>query len=96
MTNSAGLRTLSLITAAAVLVPVGAASAGDDLVPRRDGSKAVAAPADLDAAQTSPDAGSAFDWGDAGLGAAAGALTVAFGAAGMVTLRGRPRRAAVR
>ena len=71
--------------AIAAILGTSTASAGD-IVPRRDGSKAVDVPAPL--APSSMDAADGFDLGDAGVGAA-GMLALALGVAGAVSLRGR-------
>ena len=86
------MRTPRLARAAVValaIAPLGApaASAGD-IVPRRDGSKAVYAPAD-----TTPDrptAEDAFQWDDAAFGAGATA-TVALACAAALSRRRRHR-----
>ena len=62
----------------------GVRDSGDDIVLRRDGSKAVAFEP-----YPGPSATATFDWGDAGLGALAGAIVVVLGATGAFSLRGR-------
>ncbi len=77
------------LTIAAGLLPPNAAASGDDIVLRRDGSKAVPFVQNLNPRETSANAAEGFDWRDAGLGAGAGALLVALGAAGVFSLRSR-------
>ena len=64
-----------------------ATARGDDIVLRRDGSKAVPFEPYRNPTETRAKAAEGFDWGDAGLGA--GALVVVLGAAGALSLRGR-------
>jgi hypothetical protein len=84
-------RTAAALSIAAALLPATASAGGDDFVLRRDPAKAVPVqvPADADPGQTSGQAGEAFDWGDAALGAGVGALVVGILAAGVGTARGR-------
>ena len=80
------------VRAAVVAVAIAAtlgpptASAGD-IVARRDGSKAVYAPA-APPAPIRPDAADGFDLDDAGVGAA-GMLALVFASAGLAALHGR-------
>jgi hypothetical protein len=77
---------VTLVSLAGVLAPTAAAS-GDNIVLRRDGSKAVPFEPYRNPTETRAKAAAGFDWGDAGLGA--GALVVVLGAAGALSLRGR-------
>ncbi len=88
------MRRSSLTRAGAVALAIAAGAlpatthaASGDIELRRDGSKAVQAPPDL--APAVPRSDAAFDWGDAALGAGAGALMVAAGFAGALSLRER-------
>jgi hypothetical protein len=71
------------IRVAVLAVP---AASADDIVIRRDPSKAVYVPAPPPPA--SPDTGAGFQLDDAGIGAA-GMLTIVLGLAGVASLRGR-------
>ena len=84
---STTIRTIAAALAIATTLQPAAAAA--DIVPRRDGSKAVIVPADTTQAATRPQAGDGFDWADAGLGAAGAAISLALAAAGAAALRRR-------
>jgi hypothetical protein len=91
MRTSSPAQAVAVLAIAAGLLPAAAlASGGDDVVLRRDGSKAVPAPANVEPISESALATDGFDWRDAGLGAGVGALVVALGAAGTISLRGYP------
>ena len=89
--------TTTALLVAAVAAPAAPASEGNDggIVLRRDGSKAVQAPANLNPSETAPPAAERFDWGDAGIGAAAAVATLLLTSAGMRLVR-RPRHPAPR
>ena len=76
------------VVALAIAAPLAApaASAGD-IVPRRDGSKAVYVPP-APVPPASPDTAGDFQLDDAGIGAGA-VLALVVGAAGVASLRGR-------
>jgi hypothetical protein len=87
MRNRASVRALAAALAIAATLPP--APALGDIVPRRDGSKAVYAPAD-----TTPDpvtADNGFQWDDAAVGAGA-VLAAALASAGALSMRGRRLR----
>lgn len=85
----AGAATLAMATA---LSPATAVAGGDDIVLRRDGSKAVPFQKTVEPAGTDLRGAGGFDWGDAGVGAGAAALAAALAAAGAVSLRGARQR----
>ena len=86
MRNRTSIRAIATVLAIAATVPPAPAKA--DIVARRDGSKAVYAPADTTRHALVADDG--FQWDDAALGAGA-ALAAGLAAAGAVSLRSRRR-----
>jgi hypothetical protein len=86
MTNRASIRAFAATLAIAAALPAAPATA--DIVARRDGSKAVYAPADT--THHSITAGDSFDWADAAIGAGA-VLAAGIAAAGAVSVRIRRR-----